>query len=618
MKIWKHHYHQTEVNLDKHLTIKRWDEDYLKIHLPEDLSNHNFYEVRAPSATLPETIRWVFHGEMNLIEACAEYELMRTLPEDAMEKKLVIASYLIPEDGIIMYDDMPADHYMEVDENGFAKDQNYSDKSAYHPEDIPIPKYDKLPVGRIYSPYGMSNNPYFVDKGLWNVDIQYAHNNPNDIWDVWVKAVKAVAEDYGFEVMRKAGKLYFKHGDRWVKFESSAQTNGVLGAYINLNSAYNKAYDFYKPGLEKDIRDQYSYGLCAVKKVDENFVKDCINRFAKFVDLPIFNEPYSSSEIEQWKKIQVNHKDTKWIIGAERKDAAWYVKPGVDGFEHEWILSEQPKSNIFKFKIEHSGLDFHYQPALTKDEIGAGNLRAPNVVGSYAVYHKHKKHQKYETGKFCHIYRPVAKDSDGKSYFCNINIAKNEMTVEVPTEFLKSAKYPVIVDPTFGYQSAGASTTQYSSGSFSIIQTAITGITGQINQVVFYGQINAGTSNTIHYNMSIYDNATLSRLAYTSGYTYSTGTGIVWNSFPINLTTSASNQYVIRAMGRINTSGAYILTQHYYDSSTATSGTNTSTNYSNPPPANIALSNFSMGTNIYSMYATTNYSGNTMLSLGVG
>lgn len=65
----------------------------------------------------------------------------------------------------------------------------------------------------------------------------------------------------------------------------------------------------------------------------------------------------------------------------------------------------------------------------------------------------------YMTGKFCHIPRPTLIDANGNKAYADIDINRETalMTITYPKTFLDNAQYPVTVDPTFGYTSAGAS-----------------------------------------------------------------------------------------------------------------------------------------------------------------
>jgi hypothetical protein len=144
------------------------------------------------------------------------------------------------------------------------------------------------------------------------------------------------------------------------------------------------------------------------------------------------------------------------------KTARFYELDGFEdgGFEIEVEFSEKPDTNVIEYTLETKELDLFYQPPLTQEEIDAGSIQPDDVVGSYAAYHKTKKHNRvggkeYRTGKAFHIYRPKAVDSNGTEVWCELNIDDDLLTVTVPQEFLDTAVYPVIVDPTFGYTSAG-------------------------------------------------------------------------------------------------------------------------------------------------------------------
>ena len=149
-------------------------------------------------------------------------------------------------------------------------------------------------------------------------------------------------------------------------------------------------------------------------------------------------------------------------------------------FEFEIILKQKPLTNKVTFNINDSGLEFYYQPPLNEevncslegcvacnathcwDENGTiTHYRPENVVGSYAVYHSYKKNNEYKTGKLFHIFRPKVRDSAGNTTWCDLHIdeAKGLLTITIPQEFLDKAVYPVTVDPTFGYESIGGSST---------------------------------------------------------------------------------------------------------------------------------------------------------------
>ena len=145
------------------------------------------------------------------------------------------------------------------------------------------------------------------------------------------------------------------------------------------------------------------------------------------------------------------------------------------GVELDLILRKKPASNVFRFPIETKGLKFYYQPPLHPehptwaDEDGDGNpdlFTTENVVGSYAVYHEtqdklwktKEEAEKYKTGKAFHIYRPKVYDAEENETWGELYIDETEgvLTITVDQDWLNSAKYPVRIDPNFGYETAGS------------------------------------------------------------------------------------------------------------------------------------------------------------------
>jgi len=115
-------------------------------------------------------------------------------------------------------------------------------------------------------------------------------------------------------------------------------------------------------------------------------------------------------------------------------------------FEYETEFLSRPGFNIIEFDLLFpEGLQAHYQPALTQDEIAQGANRPDNVVGSYAFYF-HKQNNQYTTGKFCHWYYPYLTDADGKitriADFI-VDMATKKAHYYLPKEWLNKAIYPV-------------------------------------------------------------------------------------------------------------------------------------------------------------------------------
>jgi hypothetical protein len=160
------------------------------------------------------------------------------------------------------------------------------------------------------------------------------------------------------------------------------------------------------------------------------------------------------------------------------------AQPEHGAMEFDLELEEKPESNIIPFSIKTKGLRFLYQPKLTEEEKLSRKTNRPiNVEGSYAVYHESKKHNKYKTGKAFHIYRPLITDANGKWIWGDLNIREEDEILEViiPQHWLDKATFPIVVDPTFGYTTGGASEAQLDGGSYAYRRAQLYTISGTYN-----------------------------------------------------------------------------------------------------------------------------------------
>jgi hypothetical protein len=146
-----------------------------------------------------------------------------------------------------------------------------------------------------------------------------------------------------------------------------------------------------------------------------------------------------------------------------------------DFYQFNVTLTKPTAQTVFTFPLETSGLKFYYQPPLNEElnlkeysfvnathalnEKGEIVVYRPlNVVGSYAVYRSDgKTGNEYTTGKLYHIYRPLLVDAKGLNSWGNLTVTKTSLTVSCDAEFIKSAAYPIVIDPTFGYTTIGGS-----------------------------------------------------------------------------------------------------------------------------------------------------------------
>ena len=198
----------------------------------------------------------------------------------------------------------------------------------------------------------------------------------------------------------------------------------------------------------------------------------------------------------------------------------------TNSIEYELILNKTPKTNIFTFTLNLLGCTAIYQPPLnlgiqdprwtglvnaTRAYSKDGTLiceRPPNVVGSYAIYSPNIDNQ-FQTGKIGHLYRPSVSDAKGNFAWCDMVLVGNTLTVTIPSDFLKSAVYPVILDPTFGYDVQGGSFDHNYNGPLGQQGTPAFGGTAQsismyvkddsTDDIVFQGALynNASPSNSL-------------------------------------------------------------------------------------------------------------------------
>ncbi len=286
------------------------------------------------------------------------------------------------------------------------------------------------------------------------------------------------------------------------------------------------------------------------------------------------------------------------------------------GIEFDLILQEKPPSNKFEFEMNSENLEFFYQPPLFEEaglktpteECSAtrcrGRFRPKDVVGSYAVYHKSKKDNEYKTGKAFHIYRPKIFDNEGEWIWGELKIdeKKNKLTITADNDWLQDAEYPVIIDPTFGYTTAGASSedaNDYMLGyNFSTAGANVSSISMYLN-------FTKGSGNG-NYIMALYYANNNSRINETStGTILSTQIGWQTANFSADLISSG---YYNLAGGGIAGSGGSLYA--FYDSGDSNQGGSQSWSFllnggHTPDPWNPT-----QNSNKYSIYATYTPTGN--------
>lgn len=134
----------------------------------------------------------------------------------------------------------------------------------------------------------------------------------------------------------------------------------------------------------------------------------------------------------------------------------FFMQPD-DSLEYEVVIAKRPPRSYITLDIDFSpGLTFHYQNPLTPEQIAAGFSQPENITGSYAVY-CNKANNQYQTGKFCHIYRPWARDANADQVWGTLNIdpVAKTLTISFDSQWVRDAAYPITIGPNLGYQTAG-------------------------------------------------------------------------------------------------------------------------------------------------------------------
>jgi hypothetical protein len=243
-------------------------------------------------------------------------------------------------------------------------------------------------------------------------------------------------------------------------------------------------------------------------KQAEFFPQVKIKRFA--------NEANLSVRLVSAESAVLSYENNAVVWTTPTLEARFYDVGGLTeggGFEFAITLTQAPASNVLTFSLATKGLEFLYQPPLKNtnedgstwelNPYGGARRRPASVNGSYAVYarglsgdHTALGGQNYQVGKLCHIHRPWAEDAKGQRVWCDLAIDEvvGLLTITVPPEFLASAVYPVLVDPTFGYTSTGASDDNPYSGHMFAKAFSTPASNGTITSITIIGRNKTGTA----------------------------------------------------------------------------------------------------------------------------
>ena len=228
-----------------------------------------------------------------------------------------------------------------------------------------------------------------------------------------------------------------------------------------------------------DITSKYSIINNTLTRVMKNNVEDKLD--IEIGDITNINSFRPKFKIKRWDdevnfslhfdvatpgKEDVLYKGEKIVWAKNNYRVIFYDKPDASdkgGFEFEIEIPNKPSVNSLVLPITTKGLKFYKQPPLPQYLLDRGWYMPENVINSYAVYHDTKKdyiegQKNYGTGKAFHIYRPKVTDNLGTWVWIDIDIdaLAGTLTLTIPQSFLDAAIYPIVIDPTFGYETAGS------------------------------------------------------------------------------------------------------------------------------------------------------------------
>jgi len=402
-------------------------------------------------------------------------------------------------------------------------------------------------------------NPFYMDEGLAIIDIHYNGHDPS-VGIKWNQATKEILANYGVDVFGDT-KLYYKDPDgNDVKISSSENNWGHLWTYVNIDCNYLKAYDYYKADRPKDIRDEYAYGLKRhYPAITNDVVNEIAVRFAELTNLTFTPDTYTTAEQAKIDSLQAVMTSTEWVHGADRNDLDWWFDQPKSDFEFEIELNHAPSSNIVPLSVTTKGLEFYYQPKQREENA----YRPPWVEGSYAVYHASKSNNQYKTGKAFHIFRPWAVDATGKKVWCSFNPewdGVGNLNITVPQDFIDNAVYPIIIDPTFGYNTAGGTNVILDDTIVGTLHTSTEA--GEMQSLSMY--LDTSGSMTCEYEGALYTAATGALVAQTDNGATVSGPLLKTVNFAAEGFNNGTDYY-ISAWGQ-GTGGAYGVITLRYDS----------------------------------------------------
>lgn len=257
--------------------------------------------------------------------------------------------------------------------------------------------------------------------------------------------------------------------------------------------------------------------------------------------------------------VSLSGKDWSFTVASGGLEKSAYAVDVAKGKELRYIFNTleeaQKYDGVFSFPVSVEGLTCYYQPPLDSElklseysyvnsthALNGSNVlvhRPTDVVNSYACFDKTSK-------KVMHIYRSALLDSKGTKIWCDMKLDTELGLLSVlwNVKVLEGLVYPVVVDPTFGYEDVGGTTwgsldTYCVGGKFTLSEDA-----NSVDVISFY---NKGV--TANVQVALYDDngaggQPYDRLIISS---VESCTGSAWHDFTVSYGALSAGNYVIIA-----------------------------------------------------------------------
>lgn len=246
------------------------------------------------------------------------------------------------------------------------------------------------------------------------------------------------------------------------------------------------------------------------------------------------------------------------------------------GIETDLLILEKPGVNSFPFTLNYKNIEFVRQPPLTQEEILLGASRPANIDGSYALFTTGPQinidgGMLWRAGKFGHLVRPPVIDADGVSVLADLRIESGVLWVDVVPGFMESARFPVLIDPTFGFTTQGGTAQSVSANQYHSSLFTSPSDVGAASMISFYALSAAGTNakGIIHLHSD------LTLVSAGSAVSIPAGGSGAWRDSTLSPTLTAAIDYLL---GSIYQGNAVT----YYDTGSTDQGHNGSNTYSTP------------------------------------